>query len=83
VRPPFDVFVNGVPQLEGTDFELIGTTLVFKRTLEHEGKLGFVRWLSMLLGIAGTYRKNDKVSIVYRHEGRQLVANLALHDEQA
>jgi len=76
VRPPYDVFVNGVPQTEGTDFEAIGPTLLFARSLEHEGKLGFWRWLSMLLGVAGTYRRHDAVTVVYFHEGRRLVANL-------
>ena len=76
VRPPYDVFVNGVLQTEGTDFEAIGPTLLFPRSLEHEGKLGFWRWLSMLLGVAGTYRKHDTVTVVYSYEGRRLVANL-------
>ena len=46
VRPPFEVFVNGVPQQEGTDFELAptGDTLLFRRELVQEGKLGFWRW---------------------------------------
>ena len=34
VRPPLDVFVNGVPQVAGTDYELVGTTLLFPRVLE-------------------------------------------------
>jgi hypothetical protein len=76
VRPPFEVFVNGVPQSEGTDYELIGNTLLFARPLAREGKLGFWRWLSMLLGIAGTYRKHDAVTVVYSYDGRRLVANL-------
>jgi hypothetical protein len=76
VRPPYDVFVNGVPQVEGTDFEIVGSTLLFPRTLAREGKLGFWRWLSMLLGIAGTYREHEAVTVVYDHEGRRMVANL-------
>ena len=76
VRPPYDVFVNGIPQAVGTDFEAFGSTLLFNRPLAHEGKLGFWRWLSMLLGVAGTYRKHDAVTVVYTYEGRRLVANL-------
>jgi hypothetical protein len=80
VRPPFDVFVNGVPQTEGTDYQLVGGTLLFTRPLAKEGKLGFWRWLSMLLGVAGTYRKHDAVTVVYTYDGRRLVTNLLASD---
>src|SRR5262249_39076781 len=81
VRPPYEVFVNGVPQVEGTDYELVGTTLLFRRVLAREGKLGFWRWLSMLLGVAGTYRKNEAVTVVYNHDGRRMVANLQTRED--
>lgn len=80
VRPPYDVFVNGVPQAEGTDYEVVGPTLLFIRPLAQEGKLGFWRWASMLLGVAGTYRKHDSVTVVYTHDGRKVVANLVASD---
>jgi hypothetical protein len=72
---PFEVFLNGVPQREGTDFEVEGNTLVFERPLAEEGKLGFWRWLSLFLGIAGTYRQNDSVDVVYRRGGQRVVAS--------
>ena len=75
VVEPFEVYVNGVPQEPGRDYEQVGRTLVFERSLEREGKLGTTRWLSMLLGIAGTYRRNDQVDFVYTSEGRRLVAH--------
>jgi hypothetical protein len=81
VRPPFEVFVNGVPQVEGTDFDIIGSTLLFTRALAREGKLSFWRWLSMLLGIAGTYRKHEAVTVVYDHDGRRMVANLESRED--
>ncbi len=56
--------------------------LLFNRTLAREGKLGFWRWLSMFIGAAGTYRKHDNVVVVYTHEGRRIVANLALHEDE-
>jgi len=71
---PFQVFVNGVQQEEGADFQADGRTLVFERELKSEGQLGFWRWLSMSVGIAGTYRQNDSVDVVYERNGRRVVA---------
>ena len=71
---PFEVYVNGVEQVEGIDYEVQGRTLVFERELRTEGRLGPVRWLSMWVGIAGTYRQNDSVDVVYQRGGRRVVA---------
>jgi len=71
---PFEVYVNGVPQREGDDFDVDGRTLVFDRELKTEGKLGFWRWLSLWVGIAGTYRQNDSVDVAYRRNGKPVVA---------
>jgi hypothetical protein len=74
VHGAFEVFVNGVPQVEGRDFRREGRQLFFDRPLTKEGRLGAIRWLSMLLGVAGTYRQNDSVDVVYEHDGRRTVA---------
>jgi len=74
VAGELEVFVNGVPQVEGRDFQREGRTLVFNRSLAKEGRLGAMRWLSMLLGVAGTYRQNDSVDVVYESGGKRLVA---------
>ena len=71
---PFEVYVNGVPQREGDDFDVDGRTLVFNRELKTEGKLGFWRWTSIFVGIAGTYRQNDSVDVVYTRGGRRVAA---------
>lgn len=71
---PFDVFLNGVAQVEGRDYRIDGRTLVFERHLKTEGKLGFWRWLSLWVGIAGTYRQNDSVDVAYRRDGKPVVA---------
>jgi hypothetical protein len=74
VQEPFDVYVNGVKQERGRDYRIQGFSLVFDRPLAREGRLGFWRWLSMFLGIAGTYRQNDTVDVVYELGGRREVA---------
>ena len=64
----FDVFVNGVLQEPGRDYEVAGRTLRFRKPL------GVMRWASMFLGVAGTYRKNDSVDVVYEVGGKRKVA---------
>lgn len=76
VEPPFEVFVNGVQQLPGVDFDQVGRALVFRRPLAQEGKLGFWRWLSLFLGVAGTYRKHDTVDVVHTRDGQRAVVSL-------
>jgi hypothetical protein len=73
-EPPFDVFVNGVEQKAGVDYEVRRDRLVFAKHLEKEGKLGFWRWLSMALSIAGFYGKNDSVDVHYTLHGKRQVA---------
>jgi hypothetical protein len=73
-EPPFEVFVNGVHQKPGEDYVIEGNRLVFSKHLEKEGKLGFWRWLSMALSIAGFYGKNDSVDLHYNLHGRRQVA---------
>jgi hypothetical protein len=73
-EPPYDVFVNGVPQKPGQDYVIEGGRLIFPKHLEKEGKLGFWRWLSMALSIAGSYGKNDSVDVHYNLHGRRQVA---------
>lgn len=69
----FEVYVSGVRQEPGRDFEVEGRSLVFPRLLAQEGKLGFWRWASMWLGIAGTYRGHETVDVVYSNGGRREV----------
>ena len=74
VTRPFAVFVNGVAQREGTDYIVRDGWLVFERPMKEEGKLGLVRWASITLGIAGSYRQNDSVDVAYERDGRKVVA---------
>jgi hypothetical protein len=70
------VYVNGVRQTPGEDFDRLGDELVFRRALAQEGRLGPIRWLSMLLGVAGTYRGHENVDVIYEENGRRTVASL-------
>jgi hypothetical protein len=78
VERPLEVYVNGVAQREGADYRLEDGALEFARELRQEGKLGFWRWASILFGVAGTYRQNDVVDVVYesRDGGRTVASGL-------
>jgi hypothetical protein len=71
---PFEVFVNGVLQREGTDYVVRAGVLVFERPMKEEGKLGLMRWASIALGIAGSYKQNDSVDVAYERDGHKVVA---------
>lgn len=73
-EPPYEVYVNGVEQAAGNDYEVRGDRLVFNRHLQKEGKLGFWRWLSMALSIAGSYGRNDSVDVRYSLAGTRQIA---------
>jgi hypothetical protein len=73
-EPPYRVFVNGVPQREGADYELRGRALSFDRPLAKEGRLGALRWAGIFLGLFGTYRKNDSVDVQYTLNGQPQLA---------
>ena len=75
VTEPFEVFVNGVRQEPGSDYSVEAGALRFHRPLAREGRLGLLRWASMFFGVAGTYRKNDSVDVVYDVDGRRTVAS--------
>jgi hypothetical protein len=74
---PFEVYVNGIAQVEGVDFDVVGAFLYFPRVLRREGPLGFWRWTRMAFGIAGSYRQNDTVDVIYAVEGKRRVASLS------
>jgi hypothetical protein len=73
-RPPFEVYLNGVPQAEGRDYRRRGRDLLFDRELRKEGRLGIWRWVIGAFGV-GTYRQNDVIDVRYEIEGRPTVAH--------
>ncbi len=74
-EPPIRVYVNGVEQTEGSDFRIRAGEIVFERPIVKEGKVGGLRWLAMLLGLFGTYRKHETVDVEYRLGGQVKLAS--------
>ena len=72
-EPPFRVFLNGVPQEEGRDYEVRGSELLFAKPLEKE-RIGVGRWTAIFLGLWGSYGKDDSVDVQYRIGERETVA---------
>jgi len=72
VRTPFEVYVNGVPQELGNDYQVRSGELVFERELVQQ-KLGLRAWLIGFWGI-GTYKRNDEVDVRYEVNGQPMVA---------
>jgi hypothetical protein len=68
-EPPIRVYVNGVEQARGKDYDIRGGEIVFKRSIVKEGKVGGARWAAMYLGLFGTYRKHETIDIEYRLGG--------------
>ena len=73
VRPPFEVYVNGVRQELGPDFRVSSGELVFHRELVRQ-KLSGWAWLVGFWGI-GTYKRNDEVDVRYEIDGRAVLAH--------
>jgi len=72
VRSPFEVYVNGVRQELGVDYQISEGALLFERELVSQ-KLGMRAWLLGFWGI-GTYKRNDEIDIRYERDGAPTVA---------
>ena len=74
--PPFTVFINGVEQSEGVDYDVEGGEIVFTRPIVKE-KMTTSRWLAMYLGLFGTYRKDETVDLQFTRDGKvELLSDL-------
>jgi hypothetical protein len=68
-EPPLTVFINGVEQREGTDYEIEGREIRFAAPIVKE-EINTGRWLAMYLGLFGTYRKDEKVDLQFSKGGK-------------
>jgi hypothetical protein len=71
---PIVVYVNGVAQTRGEEYEVKADEIVFSRDIVKE-EIGISRWLAMYLGIFGTYRKDETVDIQFTRDGRTELAS--------
>ncbi len=75
---PYAVFVNGIEQREGSDYDVRAGEIVFRREIVKE-KVGAGRWLAMYLGLFGTYRKNETIDLQFHRAGKvELRSDLAV-----
>ena len=66
---PIQVFINGTEQREGADYTVHGREIVFSRPLVKE-RVSRARWMAMLLGLFGSYGKNEAVDVHFRYGGK-------------
>jgi hypothetical protein len=75
---PFTVFINGVEQKQGADYDVDGSEIVFTRPIIKE-KMNTGRWLAMYLGLFGTYRKDEKIDLQFSRDGKvELIPDLPI-----
>ena len=78
---PYAVFVNGVDQHEGVDYEVRAGEIVFTRQIVKE-KVGTGRWLAMYLGLFGTYRKDETIDLQFQRSGKvELISDLPVQPD--
>ena len=73
VRSPFIVYLNGVRQEPGADFQVMDSALVFPKALRKD-KVSGKRWLLGAWGV-GTYRQDDSIDVSWtKSDGQPAVA---------
>ena len=73
VRSPFIVYLNGVRQEPGADFQVRDGALVFPKALRKD-KVSGRRWLLGAWGV-GTYRQDDSIDVSWtKPDGQPAVA---------
>ncbi len=66
---PIKVFVNGVERKEGGDYTVHGSEILFAEPIVKE-RVSRARWLVMLIGLFGSYGRNEVVDVHFRRAGK-------------
>ncbi|MGB7588804.1 MAG: hypothetical protein WBM00_08860 [Solirubrobacterales bacterium] len=78
---PYTVFINGIEQREGVDYNVAVGEIVFTRQIVKE-KVGTGRWLAMYLGFFGTYRKDETIDLQFTRSGKvELLSDLPVQPD--
>ena len=78
---PYVVFINGVEQKAGVDYDIRAGEIAFTRQIVKE-KVGTGRWLAMYLGLFGTYRKNETIDLQFERGGKtELISDLPVEPD--
>lgn len=79
-REPIRVFINGVVQECGGDYEISGEEIVFQQPIWKEAKPGRLRFAGLML--AGRYQKHEIVDVEYTVDGRtELISDVEIQPE--
>lgn len=72
---PINVYINGVLQQRGSDYEIRGGEVVFEEPIFKEGKISGIRKLTLGLGVVGVYRRHEVVDVEYTVNGKRAFAS--------
>lgn len=77
---PIRVFINGVVQERGGDYEISGGEIVFEQPIWKEAKPSRLRFLGLML--AGRYHKHEIVDVEYTVDGKtELISDVEIQPE--
>lgn len=72
---PIRIYVNGVEQKRGGDYEIVKGHVMFTRPILKEAKLKGIRKAVLLAGVIGNYVRDEHVDIEYRLSGATKLAS--------
>ncbi len=66
------IYLNGIEQVRDEDYEIDAEAgvIYFFKPIRKEKKLPWWRWLSIFIGVAGSYKQNDSGDVVCRAGGQ-------------